>query len=67
MRLARKIEPERRRGGGGLSSLPRSNTVGFGRIDEDKAFEFGDDDDRVGLVYPRSKSYAASTRVKLLP
>lgn len=64
MRLARKIEPERRRPGGGL---PRSNTVGFGRIDEDKAFEFGDDDDRMGLVYPRSKSYAASTSVQLLP
>lgn len=61
MRLAGKIEPERRgtTTGGAFSSLRRSNTVGFGRIDEDKAFEFGDDE-RVGLVYPRSKGYATS-------
>ncbi|KAG8384255.1 hypothetical protein BUALT_Bualt04G0099100 [Buddleja alternifolia] len=54
-------------GGGGGPPVPRSNTVGFGRIDEDKPFEYEEDD--VGLLrggggYPRSRSYAVSRRIK---
>ncbi|KAH6784728.1 hypothetical protein C2S52_009687 [Perilla frutescens var. hirtella] len=44
------IEPELRRSkscGGGVSMARRSKTVAFGRIDEEKAFEFGEDDDGI--------------------
>ncbi|KAK4416352.1 hypothetical protein Salat_2460700 [Sesamum alatum] len=49
----------------GVPAVTRSHTVAFGRIDEDRAVEFGDEED-VGLlgggVYPRSKSYAVLRR-----
>ncbi|KAI3451906.1 hypothetical protein Pfo_008571 [Paulownia fortunei] len=54
-------------GGGVAASVPRSNTVAFGRIDEDKPSEF-DEDDNVGLlgeVHPRSRSYAVPRRIKV--
>ncbi|KAF6136885.1 hypothetical protein GIB67_018924 [Kingdonia uniflora] len=48
--------------------LPRSQTVGIGRIDEDKAYEFKEDvmvkSDL--LLYPRSKSYAVGKRNSVL-
>ncbi|KAG5102608.1 hypothetical protein JHK84_047577 [Glycine max] len=40
--------------------MPRSRSVGIGRIDEDKVCEFGDNGIKVRPnAYPRSKSYAA--------
>ncbi|KAK6151135.1 hypothetical protein DH2020_016067 [Rehmannia glutinosa] len=49
------------------ASVPRSNTVAFGRIDEEKSFEYGEEDD-VGLLggvnYPRTRSYAVPRRIK---
>lgn len=51
---------------GSNGRLPKSCSVGMGRIDEDKACEFGDDDklvvDGKEPVYPRSRSYAVSKR-----
>ncbi|XP_011099401.1 uncharacterized protein LOC105177838 [Sesamum indicum] len=48
--------------------VTRSHTVAFGRIDEDRAVEFGDEED-VGLLgggaYPRSRSYAVLRRSKV--
>lgn len=46
-----------------MKNMPRSRSVGIGRIDENKPCEFGDhyDDDKIKVrpnVYPRSKSYA---------
>ncbi|KAL9158317.1 hypothetical protein ABFS82_08G059800 [Erythranthe guttata] len=53
---------------GGVAVVPRSNTVGFGRIDEDRSFhDFGEEDKR-GLLgggsneFPRSRSHAAASR-----
>ncbi|XP_038884662.1 uncharacterized protein LOC120075388 [Benincasa hispida] len=41
--------------------LPKSCSVGMGRIDEDTACEFEDGvEDKADLVYPRSKSYAVT-------
>lgn len=54
-------------GGGAVVSMPRSNTVPFGRIDEERASEMGEEDD-VGLLgesYTRSRSYAVSRHVKV--
>ncbi|KAL7101538.1 hypothetical protein ACP275_08G059900 [Erythranthe tilingii] len=78
--ITAKVGPELRRskssfplgaaggGGGGVAAVPRSNTVGFGRIDEDRSFrDFGEEDKR-GLLgggsieYPRSRSHAAASR-----
>ncbi|KAL3618882.1 hypothetical protein CASFOL_037110 [Castilleja foliolosa] len=42
--------------GGRGRVVARSNTVAFGRIDEDMVFEYGDEDE-IGLL-SRSKSYA---------
>lgn len=56
-------------GGGGAVVAPvaRSRTVGFARIEEDRAFEFGDDED-VGLlreVHPVGRNYSVSRRIKV--
>lgn len=41
--------------------MNRSRSVGIGRIDEDKACEFGEDDVKVNTtMYPRSRSSAVS-------
>ncbi|KAI3972774.1 hypothetical protein MKX01_019432 [Papaver californicum] len=43
--------------------LPRSFTVGIGRIDEDKALDFDDDIKmKNDSFYPRSRSYAVSSK-----
>ncbi|XP_057501670.1 uncharacterized protein LOC130785505 [Actinidia eriantha] len=43
--------------------VPRSQSAGIGRIDEDKPCEFEEGDVKVNTdVYPRSKSYAVSKR-----
>ncbi|CAA7404298.1 unnamed protein product [Spirodela intermedia] len=47
------------RGGPGI--VPRSQSVGIGRIDEDKPCEFGAEA-MAGPFYPRSRSYAVPTR-----
>ncbi|PIN16923.1 hypothetical protein CDL12_10421 [Handroanthus impetiginosus] len=49
--------------GGGPAAVPRSHTVVFGRIDEDKPFEFAADD-KVGLLgkVQRRASYAFSMK-----
>ncbi|KAL5706700.1 hypothetical protein ACHQM5_024833 [Ranunculus cassubicifolius] len=47
------------------NKLPRSFTVGIGRIDEDKVYDFEDEYTVVSkpeLLYPRSKSVAATKR-----
>ncbi|KAL5558691.1 hypothetical protein UlMin_034902 [Ulmus minor] len=49
----------------GSTGLPKSSSVGMGRIDEDQPCEFGDQDgggDVKPKLYPRSKSYAVSKR-----
>ncbi|KAF5192904.1 hypothetical protein FRX31_017508 [Thalictrum thalictroides] len=62
--LREKIQLEIRQQQQGSKKLPRSFTVGIGRIDEDKACEQFEDDLKVksDLVYPRSKSYAVAKR-----
>ncbi|KAI5655171.1 hypothetical protein M9H77_32358 [Catharanthus roseus] len=51
---------------------PRSVSVGMGRIDEDKPFGFGEEEEAIidtkkqKLVYPRSKSYAVPVNTKSL-
>ncbi|OVA10684.1 hypothetical protein BVC80_53g15 [Macleaya cordata] len=43
--------------------LPRSFTVGIGRIDEDKALDFDDNIKvKTDSFYPRSRSYAVSSK-----
>ncbi|KAL6993869.1 hypothetical protein U1Q18_011981, partial [Sarracenia purpurea var. burkii] len=50
----------------GVDVVPRSMSVGIGRIDEDKPCEFEEDDFKVNpAALPRSKSYAVSTRAYL--
>ncbi|CAL8164645.1 unnamed protein product [Prunus armeniaca] len=45
------------------NTVPRSRSVGIGRIDEDKACEFDEEEVKVKRdVYPRSRSYAVSRR-----
>ncbi|XVE95048.1 hypothetical protein REPUB_Repub02eG0062900 [Reevesia pubescens] len=50
----------------GSKGLPKSSSVGMGRIDEEKSCEFEENDDVVidkkkqGFLYPRSKSYAVT-------
>ncbi|XWS25496.1 hypothetical protein CRYUN_Cryun27aG0073000 [Craigia yunnanensis] len=51
----------------GSKGLPKSCSVGMGRIDEDKTCEFEENDAIVvdkkqDFLYPRSKSYAATKR-----
>ncbi|KAH7848552.1 hypothetical protein Vadar_004307 [Vaccinium darrowii] len=45
-------------------AVGRSCSVGMGRIDEDRPCEFGPESfgGRAELVYPRSRSYAVTTR-----
>ncbi|KAG7020614.1 hypothetical protein SDJN02_17300, partial [Cucurbita argyrosperma subsp. argyrosperma] len=44
------------------TGLPKSCSVGMGRIDEDSACEFeGGVEEKGDLVYPRSRSYAATS------
>lgn len=47
---------------GGIAVVPRSHTVAIGRIDEDKACEFGEDIKLKTDVYPRSRSHAVTNR-----
>uniref|UniRef100_A0A0A0KLJ6 Uncharacterized protein n=2 Tax=Cucumis sativus TaxID=3659 RepID=A0A0A0KLJ6_CUCSA len=44
-------------------NVPRSQSVGIGRIDEDKTYEFEDEfkGSNLNNLYPRSKSYAVHT------
>lgn len=53
-------------GGGGLgfNKMPRSQSVGIGRIDEDSPCEFEGNHVKVKteFLYPRSRSYAVSNR-----
>ncbi|XAR61980.1 hypothetical protein NMG60_11016544 [Bertholletia excelsa] len=42
--------------------VPRSCSVGMGKIDEDRVCEFGEDNVRPELMYPRSRSYAVTKR-----
>ncbi|XVF64208.1 hypothetical protein PTKIN_Ptkin09bG0149700 [Pterospermum kingtungense] len=53
----------------GSKGLPKSSSVGMGRIDEDKPCEFGENGDdavldkkKKNFLYPRSKSYAVRKR-----
>ena len=48
----------------GARGLPKCSSVGMGKIDEDKACEFGEDeaDVKPDLLYPRSRSYAVGKR-----
>lgn len=47
----------------GPNDMPRSQSVGIGKIDEDKSVEFQDHDIEIKTdVYPRSRSYAVSRR-----
>ncbi|PIA29461.1 hypothetical protein AQUCO_06000069v1 [Aquilegia coerulea] len=61
--LKEKIELEIRQQRGS-KKLPRSFTVGIGRIDEDKACDQFEDDLKIksDLLYPRSKSYAVAKK-----
>lgn len=45
----------------GPGNVPRSQSVGIGRIDEDKPCEFGAEP-MAGPFYPRSRSYAVPAR-----
>ncbi|XP_059644074.1 uncharacterized protein LOC132285858 [Cornus florida] len=51
---------------GGVDAVPRSQSVGIGRIDEDKACEFGEDIKVNTDVYPRSRSYAVNSKTTAL-
>ena len=52
-------QPSRQSPGKGKNAVPRSLSVGIGRIDEDETCEFGEDDIKVNTVsLPRSRSYA---------
>ncbi|KAF8410250.1 hypothetical protein HHK36_002775 [Tetracentron sinense] len=49
----------------GPKGVPRSFSVGIGRIEEDKPCDFGGHEDvkvKTDLLYPRSRSYAATRR-----
>ncbi|XP_062098230.1 uncharacterized protein LOC133804092 [Humulus lupulus] len=51
----------------GVRGLPKCGSVGMGKIDEEKAVEFGEDgtgdsDAKPELLYPRSRSYAVAKR-----
>lgn len=48
----------------GAKGLPKSSSVGMGKIDEDMPCDFGADGDRkkVDVLYPRSRSYAVSKK-----
>ncbi|OMO56437.1 hypothetical protein CCACVL1_26550 [Corchorus capsularis] len=49
---------------GGPDNMPRSRSVGIGRIDEDKPCDFEEDVKVKTNVFPRSRSYAVSKRNK---
>ncbi|KAF5205624.1 hypothetical protein FRX31_004790 [Thalictrum thalictroides] len=50
-----------------LTKLPRSYTVGIGRIDEDEACEFEEDlKVKPEFLYPRSKSHAVTKRTSYI-
>lgn len=44
------------------NNVPRSRSVGIGRIDEDKPCDFEDDTNVKANVFPRSRSYAVTKR-----
>lgn len=55
----------------GNKGLPKSSSVGMGKIDEDKPFEFSNIESGGNLAfvkdsYPRSKSYAVGNRTRNL-
>ncbi|XAR51385.1 hypothetical protein NMG60_11005998 [Bertholletia excelsa] len=59
--LGNRVETEllrRQSGLGGAKVVPRSFSVGIGRIDEDKPCEFGEDVKVVSAAFPRSRSCA---------
>ncbi|CAK9320479.1 unnamed protein product [Citrullus colocynthis] len=66
--LSKKVEPdlEARKSPmmGGPKNVARSQSVGIGRIDEDKTYEFEDDFkvSNFNNAYPRSRSYAVHGR-----
>ncbi|EXB63111.1 hypothetical protein L484_001729 [Morus notabilis] len=45
----------------GAEGLPKCSSVGMGKIDEDKPYEFSDDK-KADFLYPRSTSYAVFKR-----
>ncbi|KAL3526905.1 hypothetical protein ACH5RR_011561 [Cinchona calisaya] len=47
---------------GGVNVVPRNHTVAIGRIDEDKACEFGEDIQLKTTVFPGSRSHAVKNR-----
>lgn len=67
--LVMKLQPVMH-GMGGSKGVPRSCSVGMGKIDEDKACDFGEckvvDPCKKGVLYPRSKSYAVPKRSLVL-
>ncbi|KAI4315089.1 hypothetical protein L6164_027935 [Bauhinia variegata] len=48
------------------NTVPRSHSVGIGRIDEDKPCDFGDDVKVNTSIFPRSRSYAHHKRTRML-
>ncbi|KAJ9670453.1 hypothetical protein PVL29_026781 [Vitis rotundifolia] len=49
----------------GTNVVPRSMSVGIGRIDEDKPCEFGEDIKVNTDAFPRSRSYAVSKNTRI--
>ncbi|XP_022132695.1 uncharacterized protein LOC111005494 [Momordica charantia] len=65
--LSKKIEPDlqaaRKSPMAGPNNVPRSQSVGIGRIDEEKTYEFEEDFKPSNSdAYPRSRSYAVHRR-----
>ncbi|KAJ7952738.1 Usher syndrome type-1C protein-binding protein [Quillaja saponaria] len=48
------------------ATVPRSQSVGIGRIDEDKPCDFGEEFKLKNDMYPRSRSYAVLKRTGIL-
>lgn len=65
--LPRKQQPAKSPATTRPNNFSRSRSVGFGRIDEDKPCDFGEDDIKVNTdhVYPRSRSYAVNMRTRV--
>ncbi|KAL5706702.1 hypothetical protein ACHQM5_024835 [Ranunculus cassubicifolius] len=70
--LREKLEMEIKQQRQASKKLPRSFTVGIQRIDEDKPFDFPEEDfkpvikkKKADLLFPRSKSAAVSKRTNL--
>ncbi|XVF17496.1 hypothetical protein REPUB_Repub10bG0127900 [Reevesia pubescens] len=64
--LLRRQQPRQFPNTTGANNMLRSNSVGIGRIDEDKPCDF-EEDDHIKVktdVFPRSRSYAVTKRSK---